>query len=413
MTAFDRLEPQLPQLMDELAPARVPDYFDDMLRQSARTRQRPRWSSLERWLPMGVIAHTAPVRRAQWRPILVAALLLVAATLTLVLYSGSQRPVPRPFGDGPNGLVLYSADGDIAAMDPDTGETRVVVVGPEHDDRPVVSPDGRSMVFSRTTGSRSSLWVAGVDGSNARELPDTGAIDGWIDWSPSGDRLVVTPHDTGVPRVIDVASGRATELAFPAGISSAVWRPGHDQLLITVVAPDSTRTFSLVNADGTGQRLIATAPSVAGGGSMSADGSLVLYTTWSIDPNDHGRLHVVPVEGGEDTLITPAIDDGFRWQNATLSPDGSHVVGLRLVDPGPHQFQLGVIPVRDPSQMVILGEVHETGENGAWTAFSPNGTEVIVTFSDDGSTWIYPVEGGPGRKLPASALQFSWARGGP
>ena len=45
MTAFDRIEPRIPELMDELAPAQVPDYFDDMLRQTARTRQRPAWLS--------------------------------------------------------------------------------------------------------------------------------------------------------------------------------------------------------------------------------------------------------------------------------------------------------------------------------------------------------------------------------
>ena len=37
MTAFDRIEPRLPELMAELAPASVPDYFDDMLRQTGRT----------------------------------------------------------------------------------------------------------------------------------------------------------------------------------------------------------------------------------------------------------------------------------------------------------------------------------------------------------------------------------------
>jgi hypothetical protein len=75
MTASERFEQQLPELMAELAPARVPDYFDDMLRQSARTRQRPAWSVLERWLPMGVIARTSTVRQVPWRPIVVAALL--------------------------------------------------------------------------------------------------------------------------------------------------------------------------------------------------------------------------------------------------------------------------------------------------------------------------------------------------
>jgi len=51
MSPTDRPTRSLPDLMAELAPPRVPDYFDDMLKATARTRQRPAWTSLERLLP--------------------------------------------------------------------------------------------------------------------------------------------------------------------------------------------------------------------------------------------------------------------------------------------------------------------------------------------------------------------------
>ena len=99
MTAFDRVEPRIPELMDDLAPARVPDYFDDLLRQTARTRQRPAWISLGRWLPMGVIARGDTLGQVPWRPIAIAAMLIAAAATTLVLIAGSQRRLPpAPFG---------------------------------------------------------------------------------------------------------------------------------------------------------------------------------------------------------------------------------------------------------------------------------------------------------------------------
>src|SRR6188508_2102584 len=52
MTTFERFERSIPELMTELAPARVPDYFDDMLRETASHGQRPAWSFPERCLPM-------------------------------------------------------------------------------------------------------------------------------------------------------------------------------------------------------------------------------------------------------------------------------------------------------------------------------------------------------------------------
>ena len=95
MTAFDRLEPQIPELMNELAPARVPDYFDDMLRQTARTRQRTAWSSLERWLPAGVIARTDTVRQIPWRPIAIAARAHRRRDAALVLIVGVRAAAFR------------------------------------------------------------------------------------------------------------------------------------------------------------------------------------------------------------------------------------------------------------------------------------------------------------------------------
>ena len=67
MTTFDRIEPRLPELIDDLGAATVPDYFDDMLQRATQSRQRPAWSSLERWLPMGVIARPLPRPSLPWR----------------------------------------------------------------------------------------------------------------------------------------------------------------------------------------------------------------------------------------------------------------------------------------------------------------------------------------------------------
>ena len=92
MTAFDRIEPRLPELMAELAPASVPDYFDDMLRQTGRTRQRPAWASLERWLPMDVVARPTVLRAPALRPLLI--LLLIG-----LLVAGGARVVRRLAAD--------------------------------------------------------------------------------------------------------------------------------------------------------------------------------------------------------------------------------------------------------------------------------------------------------------------------
>lgn len=53
MTAFDQFDPferRIATAIDEIATARTPNYLDDVLQQTARTSQRPRWSFPERWI---------------------------------------------------------------------------------------------------------------------------------------------------------------------------------------------------------------------------------------------------------------------------------------------------------------------------------------------------------------------------
>ena len=200
MTTFDRIEPHLPELMTELAPARVPDYFDDMLRESVRTRQRPRWSALERWLPMGVIARTSTVRQVPWRPIAVAALLIVLAAAAVALYAGSQsRRLPAPFGPARNGVIATSVNGDIVTVDPTSGATRIIVGGPTSDTEPLFTNLGDRLLFTRTApGAAPALFMANADGSNARPIIGGDTPVGWLDWTPNGDRIIYTSEVDGV-----------------------------------------------------------------------------------------------------------------------------------------------------------------------------------------------------------------------
>src|SRR5262245_20975812 len=120
MSTFDRIERRMPELMSELAPAAVPDYFDDMLRQTDRTWQRPAWASLERWLPMDVVARPNAFRAPVLRPLLILLLVGLMVAAGLALYAGTQRTqLPEPFGPARNGvLAVATFDGDIVAVDP-------------------------------------------------------------------------------------------------------------------------------------------------------------------------------------------------------------------------------------------------------------------------------------------------------
>ena len=123
MSSDRRFEQDLPALLDDLYLGSMPTYRDHILQQTVRTRQRPAWLILERWLPMVDFAgQPVLVRRLPWRTIGLAVLLMALLVAVLAALAVGGRPnLPAPFGPARNGLVAYASGGDIYAVDPVTG----------------------------------------------------------------------------------------------------------------------------------------------------------------------------------------------------------------------------------------------------------------------------------------------------
>ena len=132
MTQIERIEQRMPQLLTELAAARVPDYFDDMLAQTGQTRQRAAWASLERWLPMDVVARPTVLKAPALRPLLILLLVGLLIAGSVLLYAGSQQTrLPAPFGPARNGVFRVGTQPELGGDD--LGTTWV----PDRSDRPV------------------------------------------------------------------------------------------------------------------------------------------------------------------------------------------------------------------------------------------------------------------------------------
>ena len=193
MTTFDRIEPRLPELLDELAAATVPDYLDDLLRAAERAPQRPAWSAPERWLPMGTLARPSPITRFPWRPAVVVA--LVAMTLVavgLIVSVGSRPAIPIPFGPAGNGALLYrDADGTIRTLDPETGRVASIAAPLARPGDPVPSRDGQRVAFLPADLGAGRIVVSDPDGTNAVTLAGDYHDVSQIDWSPDSGSLAI------------------------------------------------------------------------------------------------------------------------------------------------------------------------------------------------------------------------------
>ena len=108
---------------------------------------------------------------------------------------------------------------------------------------PVVSPDGRSAVFSLTEpdydAARQSadLWVVPTDGSAPpRRLTFTRAAETGAAWSPDGTRLAFVTQregdETAQLYVMPMRGGEAQRITkVPGGVSNPRWRPDGKAIL--------------------------------------------------------------------------------------------------------------------------------------------------------------------------------------
>ena len=424
MTAFDRIEPQLPQLMDELAAAQVPDYFSDMLLATSGTRQRPAWSSLGRWLPTAVAARTDAIRFQSWRPLLVIIALGLLVAAAGILAAGAKPKLPPPFGQTAHGVVVFGTEsGDIRSLDLATGATADILTGATLDRSPRIAPDGTHLAFLRGPADASQWQVANLDGSGVVPLALPGHPSDTVTWSPTGDRLVVTPSHGGVPAMVHIGDGTVRALTGGQSFRMATWRPGHDQLILSQDRGDGGSSYFLIDADGTNLTPIPASLDAVDDPAISPDGASIAYVaakpgTSPFMDNTHypvgegaRPLHLLDLATGADRTLTTDQTRGYLYASPQFSPDGSRILVDRHLGYG---HRLAIVPADGSTDAVEIGPALSANWPAGVAAFAPDGTAVLVTFAFDRSTWLLPADGEPGQRLDVWLdTLWSWQPGQP
>jgi WD40 repeat protein len=410
----DRIGQRLPELLEELGAPRLPDYYDDLLRTTAATRQQPSWASLERWLPMGVVARPAPFGLPSWRPIVLFVVLVLAAMALIAVAAGSPRiPKLAPLsGLASNGLILAgTADGDILSIDPATGRTTPWLATSVHERRPYFTASGGILVYS-VRNPNETLYAAKPDGTDARRVfaTEPGDLIEWIDVSPDGRSLVVGTRDHGT-QLADVASGTVSPLVAPGmTIKEPLIRPNGELVFVGTDEQGQPGLYGMrpgsaprqIGELGQGGETSFTHPS------LSLDGSILTYFLWN--ETVEGELHTRNVDSGADRPI--AIDDAQAPTNLqpVLSPDGSMVAYDRYAYEG--GYRVAVVPTAG-GVPIVLGDRRADGSDGAIKVFSPDGTKLLVRYNDDGSVVIFDLATGSGTPVAGTDLEeLAWQRVG-
>lgn len=171
----------------------------------------------------------------------------------------------------------------------------------------ILSPDGKTIVFTSLKDGDLDIYTMNVDGTNVRRLTTTVGYDGGPWWSPDGKRIVYRAHH---PK-------DSTELAqYKELLAQGLIRPSKVELFV-------------MNADGSDQRQVTNLGGANFGPSWSPDGKRIIFSSNYAAPRSRNfELFLVDAEasmaGSEalERITTHPSFDGF----AMFSPDGRRLL---------------------------------------------------------------------------------------
>jgi len=323
MTTRDTFGRDLSLWLREEGEHRVPDHLAEVLVRSAATRQRPWWSSPERWLPMDTVAVGRPLNL---RPLAIIAVVLGALLLAAVaaIWVASQRP--STFQLASNGRIFVIDGTTLKSYGAGGGDPRVIVDLPANATAPSISPDGRSIAYIMETLNR--VDIVDIENGTTTTIPLSGVVGvgGPVSWSPDGSTVLFNTFDgqqehlvTAKPNGTDVREMDTSALSAAGHIElwPAGWSPSGDQVAFVAAKLDTGEgTVYVVRPNGADPQAVGPERVATYSVSWSPDPSverLVLATS-----DNPSSVQIIDLSTGSLTTV----DRGY-WP--TWSPDGSQI----------------------------------------------------------------------------------------
>ncbi len=247
---------------------------------------------------------------------------------------------------------------------------------------PRISPDGRRVVYSRTSmdimtdSGRSNLWTVNTDGSDHRPLLSGRKSFSSPRWSPDGKRLAFVSGAEGSPQLYVrwMDSGETALITNLEDAPGAIsWSPDGKWIAFTMDVPGS-------------QEPLASAPAKPENAKWAAPVKLVDRLVYRVDGAGmiklaYTHIFVVPAEGGTARQLT----EGDYQHNGPLSwtPDSQHIVFSANRDDdweyNPVESEVFRISVADGSLEQLTTRVGPD----AGAVVSPDGKHIAYAGFDD------------------------------
>ena len=336
MTVQHDLDHRLISYLDARASGGVRDgLLGEALAAIETTRQRPGWTDAEWWLGPNATTRLTMATRAVALAATLA--LLVLLVVALVVFVGSQRRLPPPYGLAKPGLIVVAAEGHLFTINADGTGRKQLTSGAGKDYKPTWSLDGTKIAYLSASGS----------------CPKDSCLN-----EPSA--LKVISPDSGTP--ITIVNGLAA-----SSVGQISWSPDGRRLAFSAVRADalvSPSRLYVAEADGSGARLLGNERLAGFEPAWSPDGTQLVFMRLAPTPG----LWLIRADGSDAHSLTKG--EGFSWEfwNAQWSPDGSQLVYLS----GAGGHRVWTINADGTNERQLVGRDFDAW----WPSWSPDGSRI-------------------------------------
>jgi len=411
-----RFDQELPELLLEASTGPYPDYIDDVIGQTSRLRQRPAWTFPGRWLPMDLVIPRQ-AGRLPMRSLVILALIALMIVALVVVAAGSRRPLPPPFGIADNGVIAYTANGQVLVVDPTLGVPRALTAGAD-DVAPAFSPRGDQLGFVRRVPGALVAFVAKPDGADPREIARATVANPAADlmafeWAPDGAHIAFgyKEDDHEVLDIVRTDGSGSSRVQVDGDIRDPVWRaPDGRQFVARVGWRAGGADYVLFDADGSHALPLAlpkdsdvddSPDHVLIAESWSPDGTRLSYNTAHLLGGTYvQRIHVATIDSSGKVTADRRYEYDRRndvegW--AVWSPDGTRfVMNASSADADPWRIAVGESD--GTGALTYLGRETVTPQ-AMGHGWSPDGQTIIAKYIEEHEAWLFDPAGGPGRQV--------------